>query len=240
MTNHQHHPKESQDSIYGLCRVSTGKQVSKGHSLDAQQTAIERFCTERGFVLTEMFVDEAVSGGKRLVNRPAGKRMDAKLRKGDTVIVTKLDRAFRSTIDALTTTQEWERRGVSLIVLDHGGAAVDTSTPMGKLFILMLAGFAEFERDMARERTRTVIADRVSKGFAHGFVRFGYANVEGRLVPVPEQQRIVERMRSLRAKEWPYSAIASKLNEDGIPSPGGKLWQKQTVHSILKLQGDPQ
>lgn len=226
--------------IYGLCRVSTGKQAAKGHSLDAQQTAIERFCSGRGFVLTEMFVDEAVSGGKRLVNRPAGKRMDACLRKGDTVIVTKLDRAFRSTIDALTTTQEWERRGIALIVLDHGGQAIDTSTPMGKLFILMLAGFAEFERDMARERTRTVIADRVSKGFAHGFVRFGFANVEGRLIPVPEQQKVVERMKTLRARGWPYDAIASRLNEDGIQSPRGTWWTKQTIYSILKLQGDPQ
>ncbi|QOS97805.1 recombinase family protein [Brevibacterium sp. JNUCC-42] len=72
--------------------------------------------------------------------------------KGDTIVVTKLDRMARNTRDALDIIESLREREVSLVILNMGGQEVDTSTPIGKMLIAMLAAVAEFEADMIKER----------------------------------------------------------------------------------------
>ncbi len=86
---------------------------------------------------------------------------------GDTVVVTKLDRFARSTQDALTTMTALTERGVALVVLNSGGEVVDTSTAIGKLLITVLAGIAEFEADLIRERQIAEIAAAKARDVYH-------------------------------------------------------------------------
>ncbi len=75
----------------------------------------------QGQRLDAVFVERGVSGSVPLVQRPEGARLWAGLRRGDTVVAAKLDRLFRSALDALQAVEDLKTRGVSLVLLDLGG-----------------------------------------------------------------------------------------------------------------------
>lgn len=127
-------------TVYGYARVST-----KGQDLESQVQALE---TER----VDRIFEEKFTGTKK--ERPKFTQLLQILERGDKVVVTKLDRFARSTIDALTTINELNERGVDLMVLDMGGEKIDTSTASGKLLFTVMSGFAEFEREMIVQRTQ--------------------------------------------------------------------------------------
>jgi putative DNA-invertase from lambdoid prophage Rac len=108
-------------ATYGYCRVSTLRQASEGESLDVQRRQIEGYAHMHGLVVDELVVEEGVSGSVPVVERPKGGALFAKLIKGDVVIAPKLDRLFRSALDALVTVEDLRQRGVGLHLLDLGG-----------------------------------------------------------------------------------------------------------------------
>ena len=94
-----------------------------------------------------VYEERASAVGKR----PVWERMLREAVAGDTIVVWKLDRAFRSVADAANTLRALEARGVAFKTLTEG---FDTGTSGGKLMFNVLAAIAEFERDLIRERTR--------------------------------------------------------------------------------------
>ena len=101
-------------AVFGYARVSTSDQADNGVSLDEQQRRIEGRCLEQGWHLAEMFVERGVSGSVPFADRPEGGRLLRQLQAGDIVISPKLDRVFRSSLDALHTIEELKRRRVGL------------------------------------------------------------------------------------------------------------------------------
>src|SRR5687768_13174904 len=108
-------------AVYGYCRVSTDRQVTEGESLDVQRRKIEGYAHMQGWCLDDVRVEKGVSGSRPFATRPVGSSLLNKLRRGDAVIATKLDRMFRSASDALATLELLKGRGVSLHLLDMGG-----------------------------------------------------------------------------------------------------------------------
>ncbi|MDV4161549.1 recombinase family protein [Rhizobium leguminosarum] len=97
--------------------------------------------------------------------RPELKACLRALRRGDTLVITRIDRLARSAVDLLSIVRELEKGGVALKVLDQ---SIDTSTAAGKALLQMLAVFAEFETAIRSERQ----ADGIAKAKADG-TRFG-------------------------------------------------------------------
>jgi DNA invertase Pin-like site-specific DNA recombinase len=97
-------------------------------------------------------------------NRPELEAAIKFARKGDTLVVTKLDRLVRSTLRLWTIVEELERKGVGLRILNLGGEVVDTKSATGKLLLNIFAGFAQFEREMMLERQREGIAKAKAEG----------------------------------------------------------------------------
>ncbi|MFJ5713722.1 recombinase family protein [Neobacillus sp. NPDC093127] len=122
---------------YGYARVSTVQQ-----DLEAQFQALKN----EG---CECIYSEKFTGTK--ADRPKFKEVLSKLKDGDTLVVTKLDRFARSTIDAINTVKELFEKGVKVHVLNMG---LVEDTPTGRLILTIMSGFAEFERDMIVERTQ--------------------------------------------------------------------------------------
>ena len=138
--------------IYGYARVSTLTQ-----DLDAQIAQLN----EAG---AQIIYSEKYTGTKK--DRPEFTRLLDALQAGDTLIITKIDRFARSTIDALTTVRELFARGVKINVLNMG-MIEDTVT--GRLILTIFSGFAEFERDMIVERTQEGKAiAKQREGFTEG------------------------------------------------------------------------
>ncbi|AMV11536.1 resolvase [Geobacillus thermoleovorans] len=140
---------------YGYARVS-----SSGQNLEAQLKQLEEFGCEKIF-------KEKVSGRKK-DNREQFNKLLETVKEGDVIVVTKLDRFARSTKDALNTIEYLNSKGVGLVVLNMGGEKVDTTTAIGKLMVTILAGIAEFEADMIRERQLEGIALAKQRGVYKG------------------------------------------------------------------------
>jgi len=203
-------------AVYGYTRVSTDRQADEGESLGAQRRVIEGYAMMQGLALDQVFVERGVSGAKPLQDRPQGARLLACLKSGDIVITPKLDRMFRSALDALHVLGQIHDRGVSLHMIDLGGDV--TGNGISKLVFTILSAVAEAERDRTRERIREVKADqRRRQRYLGGKVPFGWrVEKNGDLVPVPEQQRAMKRARRLRAKGLSLRRVAAALAQTGI------------------------
>jgi DNA invertase Pin-like site-specific DNA recombinase len=107
------------------------------------------------------------------------------------VVVVTLDRACRSTIDGLSTVQAWDRAGISLHVVDHGGQSIATATAVGRMFLTMLAGLAEMETRLIGERTAAAM--RHTNARHQGYVRtsYGFDRKGEVLRPNPTEQAVI-------------------------------------------------
>ena len=135
-------------ATFGYCRVSTQKQASEGESLEVQRRQIEGYALMHGLKLDDVVVEEGVSGSVPVAERPAGGPLFSGLTKGDVIIAPKLDRLFRSALDALTVVEDLRKRGVALHLLDLGGDI--SGNGLSKLFLTIAAAFSEAERDRIR------------------------------------------------------------------------------------------
>lgn len=123
--------------LIGYARVSTQDQETA-----AQIAALEAFGCQ-------LIFQEKASGGRW--DRPELHRLLGQLRKGDVVVVWKLDRLSRSLKDVLTLMEEIAKAKAGFRSLTE---AIDTTSPGGRMMMQMIGTFAEFERAMLRERTR--------------------------------------------------------------------------------------
>jgi putative DNA-invertase from lambdoid prophage Rac len=201
-------------AVYGYCRVSTMRQADEGVSLEVQRRQIRGYCDMHSFEITDVVIEEGISGSTPISQRPAGGLLFAKLQAGDTVIASKLDRLFRSALDALTVVENLKSRGVRLHLLDLGGDIA--ANGLSKLFLTVAAAFAEAERDRIRERVAQVKADQKGQGrFLGGSLPFGYATMDGKLVPKPCEQETIERIKLLKAQGMSLRAISATVKAYG-------------------------
>jgi putative DNA-invertase from lambdoid prophage Rac len=202
-------------AIYGYCRVSTMKQANEGESLDVQRRQIEGYAHMHGLVLDQIVIEEGVSGSVPVAERPAAGTLFVKLTKGDVVIAPKLDRLFRSALDALQVVAELKARGVALHLLDLGGDI--SGNGLSKLFLTIAAAFAEAERDRIRERIGQVKANQKARGrYLGGKVPFGFRRGHGgELIPYEAEQEAISQIVALRAQGKPLRAIAEAAAAQG-------------------------
>ena len=120
----------------------------------------------KGLTLLDIVMDAGVSAGKPLATREGGRKLLETVgkRKVGAVLMLKLDRMFRNAGDCLATVERWDRRGVSLHILDLGGNAIDTQSAAGRFMLVVMAGVAEMERNLTRERTRFALAVKRANG----------------------------------------------------------------------------
>ena len=138
------------------CRVSTADQ-----SCARQERDLAAFVERSGYDVVGTF-KETGSGVKQ--DRAERRKVMAlaQARHIDAVLVTELSRWGRSTTDLLVTLKELETRRVSVIALN--GMAFDLTTPHGRMIATVLAGIAEFERELIQERIRSGIAAAKARG----------------------------------------------------------------------------
>ncbi len=200
-------------AVYGYVRVSTSRQAEDGESLDVQQRTIAGYAMMHGLAVSQSYVEGGVSGSVPLGDRPQGKALLASLRTGDVVITAKLDRMFRSALDALGVLADLKERGVSLHMIDLGGDV--TGNGISKLVFTILSAVAEAERDRIRERISVVKADQKARGaYLGGYVPFGFTVVAGQLEPVAEQQAVIQQIMAMRRSGLSLRAIKSALSLD--------------------------
>ncbi len=205
-------------AAYGYVRVSSSEQAGDDRSsLETQRRKVAAVAELAGLPVARVFEEPGVSGGTALADRPGGRALLDALRPGDTVIVAKLDRAFRNAADALAMAEAWKRQGADLIIADMGTTPV-TQNGTSRMFFGMLALVAEFERDRIKERSAEGrAAKRRNGGHIGGAAPFGYRKVGtgrgARLEPDPQQQAALATVRELAAAGMASRAIAAAVQE---------------------------
>ena len=169
-------------------RVSTADQ----QTLPMQVETMRDHAARRGWRVTAV-VEDVASGAK---DRPRRQQLidSARRRDVDVVVVWRLDRWGRSLVDLVSTLQELSSLGVGFVSLSE---ALDLTTPGGRALAGMLAVFAEFERDILRERVRAGIAQARKEGRPHGRPKTA--------------AKLAGRMRTLRRQGLSKRQIAEQL-----------------------------
>ncbi len=170
-------------------RVSTHDQ----QTLPLQLKAMRQYTRKRGWKIVQQ-VEEVGSGASQ---RPKREELmkSARRREVDAIVVWKLDRWGRSLPDLIASLSELRDLGVAFVSLTE---ALDFTTPAGRAMIALLSVFAEFERDMIRERVKAGIAQARAEGKPHGR-------------PRTASTKAVE-VRRLYKKGWNKSRIARELH----------------------------
>lgn len=206
-------------TVYGYVRVSTGRQAEEGDSLDVQERTIAGYCLMKGMADPVFVREEGVSGSKPVSTRPAGGEMIRGLKSGDVIVAAKLDRMFRSSIDALNVLEQLRKRGVAIHLIDLGGDVSDSM--VGKLIFTILSAVAEAERMRTIERIKEVKKDQRGRGrYLGGPAPYGWRwEAQGKdkvLVEHPDEQRAIARVLALREAGATLMSIRDRLLEEGI------------------------
>lgn len=130
-------------TIFGYGRVSTTTQNTENQRLELAGA---------GFKIDYWFADTGISGKTCASQRPQFSMLLDKIRDGETLVVSKLDRLGRDAVDVLQTVRLLASRNIKVIVLQLG--TVDLASVAGKLLLTMLVAVAEMERDLLVERTQ--------------------------------------------------------------------------------------
>ncbi|MBT3984506.1 MAG: recombinase family protein [Bacteriovoracaceae bacterium] len=222
--------------VAGYIRVSTPGQAKEGESLEGQIEEIKSYAKYKKYKLYKIYKDEGVSGAND--DRPGLNelRKDAKNEKFKIVVFKKLSRFGRNARDLLNLYNEFEEGyNVGLVSLDDN---IDTTTPNGKLMRTVLAGMAEFDRELIMGQMK---AGKISKLKKHeifiGEVPYGYRFVkEARKVEVDQEQSdVYKKIVDLYLNQGlSMNDVAINLNHLNIKSPRGKTWSNTGLNYILK------
>ncbi|MGV4878583.1 recombinase family protein [Komagataeibacter europaeus] len=175
------------------CRVSTADQ-----SCVRQKDELKRFAERAGYEVSGIFME--TGSGVRVDRAERRKVMAlAQAREIDAILVTELSRWGRSTIDLISTLQELESYRVSLIAIT--GMTFDLATPHGRMLATVLAGIAEFERDLISERVKSGLAAARARGKVLG-------RQKGER---PKSDRLAPKVLALVAEKRSYRWIARDL-----------------------------
>lgn len=221
--------RKASGRIIAYLRVSTDEQAL---GLDVQRAAIEAWAARQPAHVTAWHVDDGVSGGNDLADRPALVEAITGLGKGDSLIVHKRDRLARDVFVAAHVGRLVEKAGARVVSADGVG---NGDGPADELLRHILDGYAQFERKVIAARTVAALAAKKARGERTGQIPYGKQLAPGgELVEDNEaEQATLRRMRELEP-ERSCQAIADALAAEGLFNRAGKPFARQAIHEMLK------
>jgi DNA invertase Pin-like site-specific DNA recombinase len=230
--------------VYAYCRASTAKQVA---SPAVQKEAIATYCKSHDLPFEgAYFVDPATSGKLALWDRPAGRELMKVARRGDHVVVSKIDRLSRSFINFARLLDQLEKLGVVLHIVDMHGV-LDPSNAQAMLTIHILVAFAEFERRMISIRTQEGLHALKAEGggtwkappYGQRFV-YRRSRRLGRKIKMlednPAEIAVMDKLLELRAQGHSIDAIRQYLNYTlKLTRRNGLPWSQEGVRRAVRL-----
>lgn len=225
-------------------RVSTDKQASKEDgSLDTQLDRLLSYVNFKktlgeNWTISEKIVEGEREGkrhgrsGKNTAREGLQKLLDlARAQLIDVVIVTKIDRISRSTIDFLQLVREIDSYGVKLVSLREN---IDLTSPSGKFQTTLLIALAEHERETISVRTKEKVEWRAGKGLPIGPPPIGYRMNEKMYEIVPEYAKHVTACDRLYLQHESSEAVVREFDRLGIRTPRGHRYNLPMICRMLR------
>lgn len=224
-------------------RVSDVKQSKSGLGEEAQLAVCQEYYDRRlkplGYQFGGDFLDSAVSARKRpFLKRPAVDRMNFALRRGDVVVVSKLDRAFRSMLDFARTMENFRARGIEVAIVNCGIETWDKEkASTNKLLMAILAAVAEWESDMISVRTKEGMAAKVRRGeFVPTRLPPGSKRWGNRIIDDPPEREVCKLIVSLRDKGYTKYQVFCHLRKHGVRKRNGKEWSQRMISTAEQAE----
>ena len=212
-------------------RVSTQEQAQEGYSIGEQKERLIAYCKARDWVIVDVFVDGGYSGAN--LNRPGIQKLTAEVANFDVILVYKLDRLSRSQRDTLYLIEEiFLPNNVAFVSMQEN---FDTSSPLGKAMIGLLAVFAQLEREQIKERTRMGKLARAKAGLhqGSGYIPIGYNYQDGKLVVNVYEAEQVKTIYNWYLEGESFQGIANRLRSKGYTNRYSSYSHWSTVRGIL-------
>lgn len=216
----------------GYIRVSTQGQADEGVSLDAQRGKIDAWCKLNDYELVAVFEDAGISGAS--MNGRDGLHAALKATgKGMALVTYSISRLARSTKDLLSIAEQIRAKKAGLVSVTE---QIDTASAMGEFFFTVMGAIATLERKVTGERTKMALAHKKAKGEVYAPTPFGFDAIEGRLVEVKREAKIVGEILRQREAGVSLADIADSLNAQGIKGKRGGQWHASTVRYLIQRQ----
>lgn len=214
-------------------RVSTQEQALHGHSIGEQIDRLQNYCKAMGWLVYDVYTDAGFSGAS--LDRPGLTRLldDVKAHKVDKVLVYKLDRLSRSQKDTLYLIEDcFLANGVDFVSMSEN---FDTSTPLGRAMIGILAVFAQLEREQIKERMVMGKEARAKKGLYSGgsLAPVGYDYIDGKLVVNEAEAIQIREAFEMIADGASLYRVAKIFIERGYTTKYG-AWTYPTLRNAIK------
>jgi DNA invertase Pin-like site-specific DNA recombinase len=206
----------AQSRTFGYVRGSTDSRVE---SPEVQKAIIERYCQRIGRHVDTVYVDGADSGKLRLFNREAGRHLSVALRRGDHVVVARLDLLDRSLVGFGILLSQWDNLGIVTHLCDVPGGVLDPSNQYCEVLIKILISFAEYERRMIGRRTGQALNSLKAEGrrycrFAPMGFQWERRGKKSVIVPDPNEQAICIRVAEMQSAGYSIDQIRQYLAYD--------------------------
>ena len=210
--------EQEQKLVAIYTRVSTTNQAREGHSLEEQEKRIRARCLSDNNIVYKVYTDAGISG-KNADNRPAYQQMMKDMKKGkfNLIMAFKMDRLSRSVIDFEYFFNDIKKYNCEVQFIEGN---IDTTGAAGMLFARILEVFAQFERELIKERTLVGVESAVNKGHFGGKPPLGYKTKlddEGKKLKEwiinEDEAKIVREIFELCASGKTYFQISNILKE---------------------------
>ena len=213
----------------GYVRVSTDEQAKSGLGLEAQIAKIKAYAELFDIELTEIIMDEGISG--KTLDREGLQRAIKMLKdkKAEGMVIAKLDRLTRNVADLGTLVSTVFDKAELYSVSEQ----INTKNAAGRLVLNVLVSVAQWERETICERTKDALQAKKARGEkTGGNTPFGFDVINGKLVKNEEEQAIISEIKNLKNKGLSLRKIAEVLNAKGITTKNGKTWTATQIQRI--------
>lgn len=222
-------------------RVSTVEQAEEGYSIDEQLNLLKEWCDRHGHIIHKEYVDRGISG-KNIKGRPAIQQLlyDASQDAFDIVLVWKMNRLSRKSVDLLTIVDQLQKRNIGFRSYTE---QYETETPSGVLQFQMMAAIAEFERANIAENVKMGMIARAKEGLWNGGQVLGYNTVKepsnnrkgeaSKLYINEEEAIIIRKIFDMYVGGHGYKAISNHLNKMGFKTKKNNPFSISAVKTIL-------
>ena len=217
--------------VAAYARVSSGKDAML-HSLSAQVSYYNDLIQNHsGWQYAGVYADEALTGTKD--NRENFQRLltDCRAGKIDMVITKSISRLARNTVTLLETVRELKNMGVDVFFEEQN---IHSLSADGELMLTILASYAQEESLSASENQKWRIKRNFENGMPWNGTMLGYRYKNGTLIIEPAEAETVNRIFTEYLDGSGMTAIAKRLNADGIPTRFGNDWGKTSVGKVLQ------
>lgn len=219
--------------VAAYARVSTGSD-DQLISLEAQKNHYEGLIKSRSdWEFAGLYFDEGISGTK-MAKRDGLLSMIADCEKGliDYILVKSISRFSRNTVESIETVRKLYSIGVYIFFEKE---KIDTGKMEGELLLSILSSLAESESKSLSGNSTWSIQKRYRNGtFKISYPPYGYDNVNGKMVVIPEQGEIVKWMYAQVLSGVSPSQIAKKLNDKKVPTKRDGKWTGHTIIGIIR------